>query len=294
MPSVTAFRHGFNFVDPIEISAQRDDEAVKYSLVHPPTIEHVVIRQNREYEFPTTMQFSRSASKSSTSANHGEKQLVLEAIKRRLIGDGQKKIIYSEYGSPYECFYDAKSFKVVDDDNQVNVVVITCKGVGNRTFDIPTEAERRNHMIKTGTQDEAEDLKERLQRAKSQSYRVVKSHFNTGKCAECQQQIHIGEQILQKRTGRGGEKGGWAHLDCLFPPKSSHKRKRNNDDDDHDDDDKVGNSADVEKEKKTKTTKRSKATDSNKIEENSARKKKEASATARDERRARRAASKEE
>ena len=101
MPSPSEFRDGFH------LSSVKDFEVGNFRLRTPARVEHVVVKTNRVYNFPTTLSLvGRLATKDRDKA---ESEL-LSKVKSRLCGES--KIIMSEYGSPYECRFDPESFEV--------------------------------------------------------------------------------------------------------------------------------------------------------------------------------------
>jgi hypothetical protein len=245
MPSPSQFRTGFQLT-------KEQLTFHHFKLTKQPEIKHVVMKTNRLYHFPLLFTFTRQDGE----ATKKDQNKLLEELKQSLCKES--KIVLSEYGSPYECSIDEKSFHVIDDDEEDNKVVkIAANGVGKRRMDIPTEAQKHKEEQKQKNVD-PEEVKRRVEKAKTKGYRVTKSHFNSGTCSSCQEPLRIGDYICKNEKA---EKSGWAHLDCVFAPSKA------------DDDEKAEHVKQEETPSKKKASKRAETDDKKDQSEKSSRRK---------------------
>jgi regulator of replication initiation timing len=227
MPSPSQFSAGFG-LKPDDGSGDFVftvmDGSKKYALEGTPKVEHHVMKTNRLYHFPTFLKFKLADddAKKQSSAEKKQKTTkkkkatgltkeLLDQVKHHLCE--RTKIILSEYGSPYECKFDEDSFQVTGEENDAKLISIKCLGTATRRMDIPTEAQKRKKEKEASHDDQTEaEIKAKVKEVEKKGFRVVKSHFNTGKCATCDEQIHIGDTIAQSSKGKHS---GWSHIDCV-------------------------------------------------------------------------------
>jgi hypothetical protein len=227
MPSPSQFSAGFG-LKPDDGSGDflftMMDGSKKYALEGTPKVEHHVMKTNRLYNFPTLLKFKlvEDDAKKRSSAEKkpkvtkkkatGLSKELLTQVKNHLCG--RTKIILSEYGSPYECKFDEDSFQVTAEENDSKLISIKCLGTATRRMDIPTEAQKRKKEKEASHDDQMEaEINAKVKELEKQGSRVVKSHFNTGKCAMCDEQIHIADKIAQSSKGK---RGGWSHIECVL------------------------------------------------------------------------------
>jgi len=104
MPGVPEFLRAFGLVQGITIGS-----FVLQSI----TAEHVVIHRYREYRYPITMVFVQ---RGTTDLN-----TFLMHLTQSLQGS---KVVYTEYGNPYQCWIDTQQSSVRVSGNEVIVSVM--------------------------------------------------------------------------------------------------------------------------------------------------------------------------
>ena len=197
MPSAASFKQGF--------SIQPGDSIGKF-IVDRCECLHVVVEEFERYEFPIKI-FVRCDGKAKTSS-------VLTAV-RKLAKD--PRVIYSEYGSPYECHLGKPTVTAGDDspdssaDGNTSTFVITTKGSAVRRRDLPTLAQQRLERVRSTGQHETSlaDARRSLP-----GYRLLKSRFATSKCALCGEIMEPGETIAKRSSD--AVRGGWGHVRCAL------------------------------------------------------------------------------
>lgn len=193
------------------------------------SVGHVVKEQYERYEFPIEIVFQavgagsdgaqhstrkkkRSNSSSSepdaavTSALPSPQQL-LSAMKKHTSGD---KVLYSEYGSPYDCTFGSPQLRKVEENG--SVVVITTVGTAVRNRQLPTQSQLASAPSSSSSSSANAITDDQRDELKASGHRVIKSHFSTSKCATCREVIPAGVWIVQAKEGG---KGGWSHAACL-------------------------------------------------------------------------------
>ena len=90
MPSVSAFQRSFGIIKGLVLK----DKISSFTLKEI-DIKHKVKKIYQEYEFPLTLEFIGSPKK-------GSENRLINLIKSS-IGAKDGSIVYSDYGSPYEC-----------------------------------------------------------------------------------------------------------------------------------------------------------------------------------------------
>jgi len=126
----------------------------------------------------------------------------------------RSRIIHSEYGSPYECWFEPPMLKKIADDT----VVVKTKGIANRRRDIPTLREVAKQQSPPEPADEINALKK--------DHNVVKSHWATSKCAICGDKILPGQTIAKKPVKGQGSSRGWSHVHCAAAGNKKRKPER--------------------------------------------------------------------
>jgi hypothetical protein len=131
MPSPTAFRRGYGIAVGDSLTIGTCTATIRESRV-----QHIVVREFERYEFPSKITFSLSNSSSRTTPLP-KPEAVLEALIRHTCADTDAtKLIYSEYGSPYQCKFGTPVLAATEDASQV---VITTRGVAIRDHELPTQ-----------------------------------------------------------------------------------------------------------------------------------------------------------
>lgn len=202
MPSLTAFHRGFKIETGMNIQGYALQEL---------SIDHIVISRYHRYEFPIVMVFIPSSSATSSSS-------LLQALKRLV--QGNKRIIYSEYGSPYECSFGTPVVKEHGEDGDV---IIESRGTAVRVYTVPTQQQEAKGVRAQDIKgyippDQIESITDQL----SDKYRVLKSHFSTGRCSICTESIHAGiliGQPLPQSDEYHHRSGNWSHATCLLGPR---------------------------------------------------------------------------
>lgn len=217
MPSPTEFRKG--------LGLQPGRSVPGLGTVTACSTGHVVRQQNELYEFPTELTIQLDA------AGKGQPRRLASTFKRQ-VNRGQ--IVYSAYGSPYEC--SVEGVKVKEAGEEQGSVTLTYTGKAARRRDIPTLAQRKaKERQQKGIQDDVAPegrylvgnacCRERLwlrlttptvfhadAKRYLQGYRVIKSRFGSSTCSVCNEPIDPGVKIA-KQEGKA-QAGGWAHVTC--------------------------------------------------------------------------------
>ena len=131
------------------------------------------------------------------------KKIVLGAV-----GDTGTVNVYSEYGSPYDCWINASSVKVTKSGAGPGVTVsMIGEGVRNRTK--RTLAQQTKEKAAGSTKDMSA-----AETALGSGYEIRTSRFATSKCVTCAEAINPGERIA-KRKSESAVRGGWSHVACV-------------------------------------------------------------------------------
>jgi len=197
MPSPSAFKKGVGLADG---STFGSFEVVSC------TCGHEMVRQNELYRFPLEILLRMAPKKRARQRDpHAAREQPTEkgalgALKKHLSGS---RLIYSEYGSPYDCTVGPLHERR---DAQEGLLAFTATGKAVRNRELPTLAQQHAEGEGDGvTDDELQHLRA--------THRVIKSHFSTSKCASCGSVIRVGEHIAQRKSD-AGKRGGWTHARC--------------------------------------------------------------------------------
>jgi hypothetical protein len=226
MPSPALFARGFSLIDgaevPVPVGARRPrHELWRVADAH---VRHVVVRQFDRYEFPFTLTLawedgsgsggSGGAGRAAAGAGHAA-AAPAEVAAAVAAAAGGPQILYSEYGSPYECSVGPVNATEARSDGSI---VVSGRGVAARRRDLPREADAAGGAA--GRWAVADAVAAAAADALA-PHRVVKSRFSTSMCAVCGERILAGLWIVEapggggRRGGGGGGGGGqWAHLTC--------------------------------------------------------------------------------
>ena len=98
-------------------------------------IQHKVKKVYNEYEFPLTLEYIGPNKK-------GSEENLIKLIKSNILSKNGK-IVYSDYGSPYECLIEEPKIEEVRDEEEGTVFRVDTKGVATRRRDIPTLKQQR-------------------------------------------------------------------------------------------------------------------------------------------------------
>lgn len=172
---------------------------------------HEVKEQNERYEFPAAVEveWAPSSGGGARSGKHGgDQRRELEACWAQQTSE--RRIVYSAYGSPYECFF-VKAPKVTPLDEEGRSFQVTALGRAVRRRDIPTLKEAK--AAEREAAGAAAEVSKEDERRYLAGCRVIKSRFGTSKCGICGQTIDPGVKIAKGKGDAG--RGGWAHATCL-------------------------------------------------------------------------------
>jgi len=158
------------------------------------SVQHVVKTPYEKYEFPMHIVFF--AQPGST------KQQLEKKLNKHIRGD-EKKLIYSEQGSPYDCSFGKWKISKVQEGFAVSSL-----GMCVRRRDILTKSQEKATSENLRKKAELEILKSKL---KGQ-FRFVRSRWGTSVCAKCGRPIQFGD-LIAKRSGDANP-GGWTHIEC--------------------------------------------------------------------------------
>eukprot|EP00743_Colponemidia_sp_Colp-15_P013656 GILK01015946.1.p1 GENE.GILK01015946.1~~GILK01015946.1.p1 ORF type:complete len:313 (+),score=30.41 GILK01015946.1:542-1480(+) len=160
--------------------------------------DHVPITQNEKYHFPAKIELSlQNNAKPSTDR-------LLKAFKKYVSGS---KVVYSQYGSPYNCSIE-KVKLLNSNESQPRVEVL---GEAVRRRDIPTMKEQQDEQKKAMREEESELMKNHKDMLKD--YRVLTSRFRSSHCARCHSVMDPGDKIAKLKAK--SDRGGWSHLLCM-------------------------------------------------------------------------------
>lgn len=224
MPSASGFRRGF------AVSVGDDIAGTGFRVTHS-RVDHVAKKTRGKsgsivtnvglinayflfvwdrYEYPIRLGLEADES---IAGSAKARKAFLDSLKKH----AAERIVYSGYGSPYDCSFGSpkiESWKMVDGDGEKEKgtqVVVTSKGTATRRRDIPTQREQ-SLSHESSKQKESSDRAKRA--AEKRGYRVIRSHFATSRCPSCARGIEVGEWIAKKEGEGRTRRGGWVHLGC--------------------------------------------------------------------------------
>ena len=255
MPSATDFRRAFGLEAGTRIEA-RGGAAVggkrrRGGAASPPqptsfelvsvSVGHEAVRRNERYAFPTELVLapvagagttrrgrSSSATGDNVSAATNTRDAATAALRDAL---RDRHMVYSAYGSPYECAYDLGSLRLYDASSAKDASDVapppgawraTVTGVATRRRDVPTKAQEHDAAQHAGGAEDAKQERARVRaEAKARGLRVVTSRFGSSVCAACGAAIEHGELIARSSdAAAAGDRGGWAHAACAMQPRA--------------------------------------------------------------------------
>ena len=216
-------------------------------------VGHEVLSQNERYAFPTTLLLAPVAgakaarsSRAAAAAGRGARDAAAAALREALRG---QHIVYSAYGSPYECAFDLATLKLKEaqaaspsadnDDKDVppGAWRATVRGIAHRRRDMPTKAQQaqQRDAARLGAaagDDEAARRAAKEERArvraeaKARGLRVVVSRFGSGVCATCGAAVEHGQLIARPAAAdAAGKRGSWAHAACALQPRTPRRTR---------------------------------------------------------------------
>lgn len=192
MPSVNSFKNAFN----LNIGSVFSDNSSKF-IIKNITIFHRVVHLYKEYKFPMTIEFLSENKKN--SENHLLK-IFNDEISRK-----NEQIIYSDYGSPYECSVDEPEIDNVYEENEKEIIIVLfTTGIAIRKYDLPT-LYKQMHIVRKKSITSKSTIEE-------DDYDITTAHFKGGKCEICKSIIEIGSKIARKKDNKVGH---WCHIECL-------------------------------------------------------------------------------
>jgi hypothetical protein len=180
-------------------------------------VEHVETVKFEHYDFPTVVVLALEDG----STSNNMKEEAEEALKAKF---SAMKIINSDYGNPYECYFLGDLKVNVIQEKGEDMVEIKTQGWADRRYDIDGSG-HKVQAKKEKTPDEKRAQREETKRIKASlpGYRLTNSAYSSSKCSTCGEAISTGARIakLEKST----EKGGWSHVECLLDNKPGKKAK---------------------------------------------------------------------
>ena len=256
MPSATDFRRAFGLDPGVRIGGSSaaaagskrrrgaDDSQQSFELTSV-QVGHEVLSQNERYAFPTTLLLAPVASakavrssRTAAAAGRGARDAAAAALRQTL---RDRHIVYSAYGSPYECAFELATLQLheavpsADDDDEKGVPPgcwrATVRGIAHRRRDMPTKAQQaqQRDAARLGAaagDDEAAKRAAKEERArvraeaKARGLRVVVSRFGSGVCASCGGAVEHGQLIARPAAAdAAGKRGSWAHAACALQPR---------------------------------------------------------------------------
>ena len=125
MPSAAEFKKAFHLQDGTKLGA--------LGSIHNAKVGHVAVKRNERYEFPATLEIELPK----TQKKKITRRQLITALQEHTSGE---KIVYSSYGSPYECtVHDV----AVTDYSEENIAEMKFLGKAVRRRDIPTLAQQK-------------------------------------------------------------------------------------------------------------------------------------------------------
>jgi len=207
MPSASAFKKAFNLEEGIILSSANS----KYELVYV-HVDHVQKKLFQEYDYPIELHFR-------CSSGSIDENILLKLIENNFCRNKNGQIVYSEYGSPYECHFGSPKVKKVakkKGHDTEHIIEIHSVGRGIRRRDIPTlKAQQKSRSRSNSRSKNKSSSHGKGQGIPQKDLEVKKSHFATSKCAMCKSQILPGEEIAKSKKELN-HRGGWSHLECLL------------------------------------------------------------------------------
>jgi hypothetical protein len=102
-------------------------------------VDHVPIKERQQYEYPTTLILTSQDPNADVTSRNAQRE-VKKAWKKEVEGQGNSKIVYSAYGSPYECSFSEPSLRVLESGGGVgnDRLELDATGTAVRRRDIPT------------------------------------------------------------------------------------------------------------------------------------------------------------
>ena len=214
-------------------------------------VGHEVLSQNERYAFPTTLllapvagaeasRSSRAAAASSASGCSAH-DAAAAALREALHG---QHIVYSAYGSPYECAFELATLKLHRAEAASSATAAdggnvppgtwhaTARGIARRRRDMPTKAQLAQQRGAGGGDDKAAKRAAKEERArvraeaKARGLRVVVSRFGSGVCASCGGAVEHGQLIARPAAADAADRrGSWAHAACALLPRTPRRAR---------------------------------------------------------------------
>ena len=262
MPSAVDFRRAFGLDPGVRIGSssaaaagskrQRgaDDSPLNFELasVH---VGHEVLSQNERYAFPTALLLApvagaRASRSSTAAARRAARDAAAAALRGALHG---QHIVYSAYGSPYECAFELATLQLREaeasspaaadkaEDVPRGAWRATVRGIAHRRRDLPTKAQQAQQrdaarLGAAGGDDEATKRTAKEERArvraeaKARGLRVVVSRFGSGVCASCGGAVEHGQLIARPAAADvAGKRGSWMHAACALQPRTPRRAR---------------------------------------------------------------------
>lgn len=143
MPSAADFKR--------KLSLNKGAKLSKDFTIKQSDIGHVSRTQNELYEFPSTVIVGKTRSAVGQDEKPSKQRKIIAELKKTL--SNKHQIVYSAYGSPYDCTIPARSIKVnKPTDDETFSFEVRFKGKAVRRRDIPTLSQQKEQ--KHAKQDE--------------------------------------------------------------------------------------------------------------------------------------------
>ena len=188
MPSPSAFAQGLGLVPGDKLP--RGVTVCTASLPY-----HIVVTAYKTYHFNVALEVSAATSSHSTAEK--DVAAAISAIPHA--------VVYSAYGSPYDCWLKPSSIRVKKLGGG-GTFAVHCLGIAERNRELPTLAAAAK-AAGTSARDAAAES------ALAATHVMKTSHFATSKCAACGQGISPGTRIAKPKSSAAA-KGGWSHVAC--------------------------------------------------------------------------------
>eukprot|EP00887_Chlorella_sp_A99_P006714 scaffold3.g6714.t1 len=200
MPSAADFRRAFSLSESQALGASR------FSIAQS-RVGHEVVEEFEHYSFPIELRVegeAAAAAGSGRSVRSASAAKRLAAAFKQHVANKQRVVVYSAYGSPYECIIGDCAV----DHLGGGAFRIKATGTAERRRDLPLLAQVREQERGAAAEPSAEEVA-----ALEPEYRVIKSRFGTSKCSICDGTIDPGVKIAKRAMEQA--KGGWAHVGCI-------------------------------------------------------------------------------
>jgi hypothetical protein len=209
-------------------------------------VGHEALTPNERYAFPTEVVLAlaaktprrgrSSATSDDASTADGARDAATAALREAL---RDRHMVYSAYGSPYECAYELDTLRLHDKDEDAmppGSWRATVRGVAHRRRDMPTKAQQVQQREASHDASDDDAVKKQAAKkeerarvraeAKAHGLRVVASRFGSGVCSICGAAIEHGQMIARPDAAdAAGKHGGWSHAACALQPRTPRRAR---------------------------------------------------------------------